>query len=146
MTGLSNKEVAEHWFRVMKSAPYADSWNIEGSFVERLAAIWPWVQVYFDLLDMLRKKPEDFGQATILGVYGLQQTLGLRPDCACTLLILLFLSRNLEQLSSQEKDEAVKQCAALIEQLAKTENEKSDQWLRWFERQWEGECNDGRQQ
>ena len=145
MTELNTREIAEHWFHIMKSAPYADDWKIEDTFVEKLTTIWPWLQVYFDVLDMLEKKSENFLQATTLGAYGLQQTLGLRFDGACALFMLLFLSRYIEQIPPQKKDETLKYYADIIEQLVKDQNEKAkgiradDAWLKWFEGQWQGE-------
>jgi len=55
MTRLNNREIAERWFEILKSAPYADSWNIEESFVEKLAAAWPWILTYFELLDIAKR-------------------------------------------------------------------------------------------
>jgi len=133
MTEVNTREIAEYWFHILKSAPHADSWNIKDSFVEKLAATWPWVQVYFELLS--KTKQEDFPWITTLGVYALQETLGLRLDCACAFFFLLQLSRVSNGTSEPIPAENIDQCAKVIDRLARNEDEKTE-WLKWFEGLW----------
>ena len=140
MTRLNNREIAEQWFQILRSAPYADSWNIEESFVEKLAVAWPWILAYFELLDIAKRAKNfskaELSQAATFGVYALQETLGLRFDCASALFLLFLLGR----LRSQISPDRIEQCAEVIDRLVKSENEKvkADEWTKWFEELWEG--------
>jgi hypothetical protein len=140
MTGSNNREIAQRWFEIMKSAPYADFWNIEDSFVEKLAAAWPWITVYFELLDIARRAKNyseaDFSQAATSGIYALQQTLDLRFDCASALFLLFLIGR----LRAQISPDRLEQCAEAIDRLVKSETRKvkGDEWTKWFEGLWEG--------
>ncbi len=138
MTTPNTREIAEQWFKILKSAPYADSWNIEDSFVDKLAAAWPWVQVYFELLSKKRYGlREEFDWTVVLGVYALKETLDLRFDCAAAFLMLLLISR-VTAFGQAPSEKVENQCAEVINQLVKGENEKAktDEWLKWFEELW----------
>ena len=142
MTEPNARVIAEYWFKTLKSAPYADSWNIEDSFVEKLAATWPWIQVYFELLNKTAAEQlKEFSWISTLGVYALQETLGLRFDCAAAFFLLLMLSR--ASVFSQVSPEKMDQCSKVIDRLVKSENEKArtDEWLKWFEELWHGNSN-----
>ncbi len=138
MKETDTREIAEHWFKILKSTPGADSWNIDDSFVDKLAATWPWVQVYFDFLSRIKRGPkEEFSWAVTLGVYALKETLGLRFDCAAAFLMLLLISRVTASLGQALPEKVEDQCAEAVSRLGKSENDKLDQWLKWFGGLWE---------
>ena len=136
MTMPDTREIAEHWFHALKSAPYADSWSIDDSFVDKLAATWPWVQAYFELLS---KHPDKgFNWVVTLGIYALKETLDLRFDCAAALFMLLHLSRAASRISEPIPPETIRQYSDAVGRLVKSANEeeKTDEWLKWIKELW----------
>jgi hypothetical protein len=130
------REIAEHWFRVLKSAPHADSWKIEDDFVGKLTAAWPWITVYVELLSKERHRAkEEFDWAVTLGVCALKDTLGLRFDCATAFLMLLLMSRVIA-LGQAIPEKVEDMCAEAVDRLVENENDKTDRWLKWFGELW----------
>lgn len=126
----SIREIAKGWLELLKSTPGADHWVIEDGFVERLAATWPWVRVYFELLPMTNE--EEAPWAITLGIDALQETLGLRLDYAAALFSLLHVSRLAGKVPPEKLEKATKAYGKAIDQLARQENEREEEWRRWF--------------
>ena len=114
----TQQEAARHWLGVLKSSPWNDHWVIDDDrFLTNLAAAWPWIMVYFELLSR-----------TV-------ETLGIRIDCAACLLFLFQIS--LLPLSSEERAiEYMKRFSKSLDQLYQDEN--NEEWLHWMEELWRG--------
>jgi len=132
------QEAARHWLGVLKSSPWKDHWIIDDDrFLTNLAAAWPWIMVYFELLSRTGKtlKDEDFPLLSTMAVYALRETLGIRIDCAACLLFLFQIS--LLPLSSEERAiEYMKRLSKSLDQLYQDEN--NEEWLHWMEELWRG--------
>jgi len=139
MTTPSYREIAEHWFEVLKSSPFTGSRDIEDDFIGKLAATWPWIQAYFEMLDIFvpstsAEQPKEFPWVATMGVYALQETLGLRYDCAAAFFMLLLISRVRARLQEPLPPKVLNKCPEAIDQLVKAEDKKD--WLKWIEELW----------